>query len=273
MADETVKTLSNTAKRKSIGEAKKLENSKKKNARVRTTVLNPREIEWPELSDEAKKELLPVIKTLTEALKIPCRKVPLQTIREVAQKDRSEFRKQWLMTEALRLNVNLPSVARFRSSLVIGVNCVSKALEVNQLVAVLIEQNVHPQIITKLLIPLANSRNVPIIAFEGLNSTFQEATDMRCIALGLKKSCEQISDHFHPLLEMVRKLVTEANSVEMDSTQTYSTSTIHGTPAPLPHPTPSSEPQTDSGKIRPKSPKRKKVSGFQSPKVRRAESK
>ena len=68
----------------------------------------------------------------------------------------------------------------------LGVNCVSKALELNLLVGIAIEKNVRPQIITKLLIPLAQSRSVPIIAVSGLNRCVQNAMHVRCAALGLK---------------------------------------------------------------------------------------
>jgi len=74
----------------------------------------------------------------------------------------------------------------YRATLALGVNCVSKALEMELLAGVIIEKDVDPQIITKLLIPIAQSKGVPIISVSGLNSAFKTVTGMRCIALGFK---------------------------------------------------------------------------------------
>lgn len=65
-------------------------------------------------------------------------------------------------------------------------NCVSKGLETGQLVGVIIEKDVNPPIITKLLIPIAEANDVPIVAIDGLNSIFKLHVGMRCIAFGFK---------------------------------------------------------------------------------------
>jgi len=54
------------------------------------------------------------------------------------------------------------------------------------LVGIIIEKDVNPEIITKLLIPLAEGKGVPIVSIDGLNSTFKFCCGMRCIAFGLK---------------------------------------------------------------------------------------
>ena len=73
-------------------------------------------------------------------------------------------------------------------------NSVSKKLESNQLSAVLIDPDVDPPFITKLLIPLAKVKRVPIIAIKGLHTTMNSVAEFGCIALGLKVSCSH--SHF-----------------------------------------------------------------------------
>jgi ribosomal protein L7Ae-like RNA K-turn-binding protein len=68
----------------------------------------------------------------------------------------------------------------------LGVNVVSKALESDLLEAVIIDKDVDPQIITKILVPIAHNRQVPIVSVSGLNVAFGKACGIRCIALGFK---------------------------------------------------------------------------------------
>jgi hypothetical protein len=72
---------------------------------------------------------------------------------------------------------------------------VSKALELGLLAAVIIDKDVNPPIITKLLVPIAESKNVPIVAVNGLNTIFMDQAGMRCIAFGLKVIFCRLSFH------------------------------------------------------------------------------
>jgi hypothetical protein len=50
----------------------------------------------------------------------------------------------------------------------------------------IIEKNVDPQIITKLLVPIARAKGIPIVSLTGLKASFKKACDINCIALGFK---------------------------------------------------------------------------------------
>jgi len=78
------------------------------------------------------------------------------------------------------------SVISARTSLCLGVNCVSKALENDALAAVVIEKNVNPDVITKMLVPLAVNKGVPILSVAGLKGVFDGIMKIRCLACGLK---------------------------------------------------------------------------------------
>lgn len=73
-----------------------------------------------------------------------------------------------------------------RSEIAIGVNCCSMNMETGQLAGLIIEKNVDPQIITKLLVPIAHTKRVPAISLSGLSAAFEKACGIKCIALGLK---------------------------------------------------------------------------------------
>jgi len=174
--------------------------------------LNPRGIEWTEISREGKEELVPLLKGLAQSLRKPFPHKPsLREARSVPKEKRNEFRRQWIKTEQAKC-AGYGDYVLLRSSVALGINSVSKALERNQLAGVIIEQNVNPQILTKVLVPLANSKNIPIISCDSLKSSFQgedgkyDGQTYRCSALGLKKSCEEISHTFHPLLTLIRDL-------------------------------------------------------------------
>ncbi len=74
----------------------------------------------------------------------------------------------------------------YRTEIAIGVNSCSMNMEGNQLVGLIIEKNVEPEIITKLLVPIARCRQVPIISLSGLGSAFKKGCGFKCIALGFK---------------------------------------------------------------------------------------
>lgn len=59
-------------------------------------------------------------------------------------------------------------------------------MECGSLVGLLIEKDVDPQIITKLLVPIAQTRGVPVISLSGLRSAAYKACGIKCIALGFK---------------------------------------------------------------------------------------
>lgn len=76
-----------------------------------------------------------------------------------------------------------------RDNIVLGVNQVSRGLEQNTVTGVIIEKDVDPALITKALIPLARTRNIPLIAIKRLRTTCKETFNTNVVAFGLKVTC------------------------------------------------------------------------------------
>ncbi|CAG7815150.1 unnamed protein product [Allacma fusca] len=202
----TVSYLSNTRKRKSIGETAKREKTfTASTPKSKTMVVHPNEIVWPMLSEEDNTKLLKEISDTLRILKNPIGKPSLQQVREVPKPDRKHFRKDFKLEEAMRLNFKISNFSQIRASLAIGVNCVSKKLESDQLSAMLVDPDVDPPYVTKLLVPMARMKLVPVIAVRGLESTMNSVAEFRCVAVGLKTCCEESTNYFNTLLKTIRE--------------------------------------------------------------------
>jgi len=223
-----VKALSATRQRLSVGEISRREKTAASTPKkpVRATVVNPREIDWPEVDAEGSAKIIGLIERLGKYLVIPHRKVPLKEIRSVEKAERKEFRQTWITRHSTQVGYDISNYLTLRSCLIIGVNCVSKALETDVLAAAIIEKSVNPPIITKLLVPLAVSRNVPMVAIDGLNSAFQHHAGMRCIAVGLKKCCEDNTNTFYPLLAAITFHLKEAEDAKRKAVESESKAII-----------------------------------------------
>ncbi|ODN04031.1 Ribonuclease P protein subunit p38 [Orchesella cincta] len=223
-----VKKLSAKKQKLSLGEVTKAEKAKAAANRkiIRATVVNPNDVEWPSLSDEDEQELLSCLTTDLQCLRFPNYHVPLSEIKKVEKGDRRKFRHIWHTERALEVGFDVAAYTKLRADISLGVNCVSTALEQNVLIAVIIEKDVDPPIITKLLVPLATSKEVPIVAISGLNQICQKVFNTRCIALGLKASfscslvccnakCSEVghafSQVFHVIQSISEKKLASAN--------------------------------------------------------------
>ncbi|OXA56910.1 ribonuclease P protein subunit p38 [Folsomia candida] len=198
-----VQILSKTKQRRSLGETKKREKSNRKPSR--TAVVVPGDLAWPDVDDAISQEVLSTIERTMQCLKIPKRQCPLNEIKSVPKLQRSEFRRKWVAEHALQAGYDVSSYILKRSEIAIGVNCCSMNMETGQLAGLIIEKNVDPQIITKLLVPIAHTKRVPAISLSGLSAAFEKACGIKCIALGLKTMCTSPKSEFHTLLELVKE--------------------------------------------------------------------
>lgn len=137
-------------------------------------------------------------------------KVPLNIISEIEKNDRRNYRRKWQHQHALeigfdeanhrklrllrisRIYINISNILLtneaidYRCDLSIGVNSVSTGLEKETVTAVIIDKDVDPTFLTKLLVPIAKSKNIPIVAIKGLSTTCKKAFKTRCISIGFK---------------------------------------------------------------------------------------
>ncbi|CAL8126500.1 unnamed protein product [Orchesella dallaii] len=226
MSSHHVRKLSATKQKLSLGEVKKAENVKATANRkvIRTTVVNPNDVEWPCLSEEDEQELTSCLTTDLQCLSFPNYHVPLSVIKKVERGDRRHYRNIWHTERALEVGFDVAAYTKLRADISLGVNCVSTALEQNILIAVIIEKDVDPPIITKLLVPLANSKKIPIVAICGLNKICQKVFNTRCIAMGLKAKCSEVGHSFSRIFNVIHS-ISEKNisSDDQDDSMVYIT--------------------------------------------------
>jgi len=67
-----------------------------------------------------------------------------------------------------------------------------------------VERNVEPEMVTKLLIPIARAKGVPVLPLPGLREAFKEACHVKCIALGFTAACQSDQSDFKTLLNLVQ---------------------------------------------------------------------
>ncbi|XP_074049015.1 ribonuclease P protein subunit p38 [Macrotis lagotis] len=186
---------------------------KAKSFTVKTSLNNPYAINWSTLERD---DMHFILQTLEERFK----HVGLQKI-ENPKKKRRPFSKRQTKEEGTVDNDELPkeketetsqkepgwTPVHIRKQLAIGINEVTRALEKNDLLLVLVCKSVKPAMMTSHLIQLSVSRAVPACQVPRLSESIAPVIGLKCVlALGFKKNTEAFVDELKAIIPRVPDL-------------------------------------------------------------------
>lgn len=177
---------------------------------VKTSLNNPYVISWSTLERE---DIHFILQTLEDKFK----SVGLQKIEDKKRKKTALLKKQRcgpdveISEDAEEpdgdLQVSGWTPAHIRKQLLIGVNEVTRALERNELLLVLVCKSVKPAIITSHLIQLSLSRTVPACQVPQLSERIAPIIGLKCVlALGFRKNTMDFADEVRAIIPRVPSL-------------------------------------------------------------------
>ncbi|XP_006894351.1 PREDICTED: ribonuclease P protein subunit p38 [Elephantulus edwardii] len=183
---------------------------------VKTSLNNPYTVAWSTLERE---DMHFILQTLEDRFK----SIGLQKIEDKRRKKKQlSFKKQ--MREKCDMDVGINEDLKerkpddnqkvsgwtpvdARQQLAIGVNEVTRALERNDLLLVLVCKSVKPAVITSHLIQLSVSRTVPACQVPRLSERIAPAIGLKCVlALGFKKNATDFVDEIKAIIPRVPSL-------------------------------------------------------------------
>lgn len=183
---------------------------------VKTSLNNPYTICWSALESE---DMHFILQTLEDRFK----SIGLEKIEDKKRKrkqpllkkqsrdrcsvgvDMSEAQKEEKPEDTQQVSGWTP--AQVRRQLAIGVNEVTRALERNELLLVLVCKSVKPAIITSHLIPLSVSRMVPACQVPRLSERIAPVIGLKCVlALGFKKTTTDFINEVTAIIPRVPSL-------------------------------------------------------------------
>ncbi|KAF6132649.1 ribonuclease P/MRP subunit p38 [Phyllostomus discolor] len=181
---------------------------------VKTSLNNPYTICWSALERE---DMHFILQTLEDRFK----SVGLEKIEDKSRKKKQPFSKKQgrekcsidVISDALERKpednqqVSGWTSVHVRKQLAIGVNEVTRALERNELLLVLVCKSVKPAIITSHLIQLSLSRMVPACQVPRLSERIAPVIGLKCVlALGFKKNTTDFVDAVKAIIPRVPSL-------------------------------------------------------------------
>ncbi|XP_004451039.1 ribonuclease P protein subunit p38 isoform X2 [Dasypus novemcinctus] len=182
---------------------------------VKTSLNNPYIISWSTLERE---DMHFILQTLEDRFKC----IGLQKIEDKKKKKNQSFSKK-LGREKFNTDVNINedlkekktdnqqvpgwTPVHVRKQLAIGVNEVTRALERNELLLVLVCKSAKPAIITSHLIQLSLSRTVPACQVPCLSERIAPAIGLKCVlALGFKRNSTDFINEIKAIIPRVPSL-------------------------------------------------------------------
>ncbi|KAL1785280.1 ribonuclease P protein subunit p38 [Sigmodon hispidus] len=177
---------------------------------VKTSLNNPYVISWSTLERE---DIHFIIQTLEDKFKL----TGLKKIEDKKRKKTHLVKKQrcspdFEISEKEKehdgnLQVSGWTPAHVRKQLVIGVNEVTRALERNELLLVLVCKSVKPAVITSHLIQLSISRNVPACQIPQFSERIAPVIGLKCVlALGFRKNTVDFTEEVRAIIPKVPSL-------------------------------------------------------------------
>ncbi|XP_052583233.1 ribonuclease P protein subunit p38 isoform X1 [Peromyscus californicus insignis] len=178
---------------------------------VKTSLNNPYVISWSTLERE---DIHFILQTLEDKFKL----IGLQKIEDKKKRKNPFVKKQRCSpdvetSEDLKeehdgdLQVSGWTPVHVRKQLVIGVNEVTRALERDELLLVLVCKSVKPAVITSHLIQLSISRTVPACQVPQLSQRIAPAIGLKCVlALGFRKTTTDFAEEVRAIIPRVPSL-------------------------------------------------------------------
>lgn len=178
---------------------------------VKTSLDNPYVISWSTLERE---DIHFILKTLEDKFK----SIGFQKIEDKKRK-KTPFVEKQRCTPDVEISKDLKeehdgnlqvsgwTPAHVRKQLVIGVNEVTRALERNELLLVLVCKSVKPAIITSHMIQLSISRTVPACQVPQLSERIAPVIGLKCVlALGFRKNTMDFAEEVRAIIPRVPSL-------------------------------------------------------------------
>ncbi|XP_055449745.1 ribonuclease P protein subunit p38 [Psammomys obesus] len=179
---------------------------------VKTSLNNPYVISWSTLERE---DIHFILQTLEDKFK----SIGLQKIEDKKRKKTSFIKKQRCSLDVEisddpkeevpegHVQVSGWTPAHVRKQLVIGVNEVTRALERNELLLVLVCKSAKPAMITSHMIQLSVSRTVPACQVPQLSQRIAPVIGLKCVlALGFRKNTVDFAEEVQAILPRVPSL-------------------------------------------------------------------
>lgn len=177
---------------------------------VKTSLNNPYVISWSTLERE---DIQFILQTLEDKFK----SIGLQKIEDKKKRKKAALIKKQRCGPDVEISedpkepdgdvVSGWTPVHVRKQLVIGVNEVTRALERNELLLVLVCQSVKPAIITSHLIQLSLSRSVPACQVPQLSERIAPVIGLKCVlALGFRKNTMDFADEVGAIIPKVPSL-------------------------------------------------------------------
>lgn len=178
---------------------------------VKTSLNNPYVISWSTLERE---DIHFILQTLEAKFKL----IGLQKIEDKKKRKKTALMKKQSCRPDIEISedpkepdgdvlVSGWTPVHVRKQLVIGVNEVTRALERNELLLVLVCKSVKPAIITSHLIQLSLSRTVPACQVPQLSERIAPVIGLKCVlALGFRKNTRDFADEVEAIIPRVPSL-------------------------------------------------------------------
>ncbi|OBS77763.1 hypothetical protein A6R68_19848, partial [Neotoma lepida] len=180
---------------------------------VKTSLNNPYVISWSTLERE---DIHFILQTLEDKFKL----IGLQKIEDKKKRKKTLFVKKQRCSQDVEisedpkeeehdgnLQVSGWTPKHVREQLVIGVNEVTRALEKNELLLVLVCKSVKPAVITSHMIQLSISRTVPACQVPQLSQRIAPIIGLKCVlALGFRKNTTDFAEEVRAIIPRVPSL-------------------------------------------------------------------
>lgn len=172
---------------------------------VKTSLNNPYVISWSSLERE---DMHFILQTLEDKFKsIGLQKIEDKKKRKAKQRGGLVESSEESQEPHGSVRVSGWTPVHTRKQLAIGVNEVTRALERNELLLVLVCKSVKPAIITSHLIQLSLSRTVPACQVPQLSERIAPVIGLKCVlALGFRKNTMDFADEVEAIIPRVPSL-------------------------------------------------------------------
>lgn len=206
-------------------EQKKSIKGMKKKVVVKNTLESPFSLDWPAVNDSYYDSIRNLLRKSCSGLKAPS-KPPWKELRKFKKEERKCFLEEYEKKILGNIDAEASQKSQERkeamSHLVMGYNQVMRALEKDEIVAVLAKKNVQPGFLIKTFLPGCANKGIPLIALYGLDVILQSDETLglkhHCMVIGLRPSVKEASCRFNQLyLEMCKAVQLEGDMEEDDN--------------------------------------------------------
>ncbi|XP_066594811.1 uncharacterized protein [Prorops nasuta] len=160
----------------------------------------PQETYWPFVKTESCSKLKQVLTETLPVLKKSA-KIPWLQLRKLNKEERIKIKKEALSKETHIVNKNVVT------SVITGINAVTRAIEKNNICSVLLDAKVEPLLLVKHIIIMAQINKIPVLLIPILKNITVQTMEISTAALALKINvAKDENHHFYPLYKMIQNI-------------------------------------------------------------------